>query len=155
MPVYELDFNDFSSNEYALLAIHTPLSDYKLAYLLNKELNHAFKRCDFELDKKDKYDVKASFSVYEYDGAEYFFYLISNSFKNRKITSDVGLFSESYTVDYLVPEKKKVDFFIKIEGEVEEPFLNALVGKLKGLPQVLTSYEVEVESLKSKDFLIF
>ena len=155
MTIYELDFNDFSSCEYSLVAIHTTLGDYKLAYLLNRQLSCTFKKSNFNLDKKNKNDVKASFSVYEYSNAEYDFFLINNTFKNKSTTNGVSLFTESYTVDYLVPEKKKVDYFIKIEGDVNSDYLSNLVVKLKELPQVLTSYEIDIDSLKSKDFLIF
>ena len=155
MPVYELDFNDFSSNEYALIAIHTTLSDYKLAYLLNNRLNYLFKRADFDLDMRSKHNEKVSFTIYEYFNTEYSFFLISNVYKNKKETDGVGLFIESIAYNYLVPEKKKVDYFMKIEGDIEEDFLITLIKEIKSLPQVLTSYEIEVETLKSKDFLIF
>ncbi|SEC56286.1 hypothetical protein SAMN04489761_3334 [Tenacibaculum sp. MAR_2009_124] len=155
MTIYELDFNDFSSSEYSLLAIHTTLGDYKLAYLLNRQLSYTFKKSTFNLDKKNKNDVKASFSVYEYSNTEYDFFLINNTFKDKSTTNGVSLFTESYAVDYLVPEKKKVDYFVKIEGDVNSDYLSNLVIKLKELPQVLTSYKIDIDSLKSKDFLIF
>ena len=155
MPVYELGFNDFLSDEYSLLAIHTILEDYKLAYLLNKLLSHSFQKSDFNLDKNSKNDVKTSYSIYEYSCIEYDFFLIKNAFKNNKITRGVSLFNENYFTDYLVPERKKVDFFLKIEGDVNSNYLSNLVVKLKQLPQVQTSYEIDINQLKSKDFLIF
>ena len=155
MPVYELGFNDFLSIEYSLLAVYTILEDYKLAYLLNKQLNYSFKKSDFNLDKNNKNDVKASFSVYEYSNTEYDFFLIKNTFKNNTTTNGVSLFAESYFVDYLVPERKKVDYFLKIEGDIPSDYLSNLMVKLKQLPQVQTSYEIDINLLKSKDFLIF
>ena len=38
MQIHALDFNISFEEEYTLIGIHTALEDYKLAYLLNKNL---------------------------------------------------------------------------------------------------------------------
>ncbi len=155
MTVYELDFDDFSACEYSLLAIHTPLEDYKLAYLLNRRLDYKFNKSDINIDKKSKNDVLTSFSVYEYSDAEYNFLLIKNTLKKKVIIDNNSLFNVSHEVHYLIPERKKVDYFIKIEGDVDSIYLSKLIQKLIEFPQLLTSYKIDINSLKSKDFLIF
>ena len=59
------------------------------------------------------------------------------------------------TNTYLIPEKKKVDYFIKIVGEPTQETIYKTVNKIKQINQVVTSYTVETNSLKSKQFLIF
>jgi len=59
------------------------------------------------------------------------------------------------TNTYLIPEKKKVDYFIKIVGEPTQETIYKTVDKIKQINQVVTSYTVETNSLKSKQFLIF
>lgn len=157
MPVYELDFNVCDSNEYLLIGIHTTLNDYKLAYLLNGILNSLFKKASYCLDIKIKNDVKTSFSVYEYLNlkSDHNWFLINNVSKHKIKSEEIGLFAENTVINYLVPEKKKVDYFIKIEGDFDYTFIENAVQKIKQIPQVITSYQIEVDTLKSKDFLIF
>ena len=38
MAIHKIQINDFVSDDYELIAIHSSLEDYKLAYRLNKEL---------------------------------------------------------------------------------------------------------------------
>jgi len=56
---------------------------------------------------------------------------------------------------YLIAEKKKVDFFIKISGSVQYSFVLETIDKIKKIDQVITSYSIDKNTLKSKDFLIF
>ena len=38
MAVHKLDFEDFDEINYQLVAIHTSLEDYRLAYFINQKL---------------------------------------------------------------------------------------------------------------------
>ena len=44
MQVHALEIDDFEDSNFTLISIHTSLSDYKLAYLLNRTLQTSFKR---------------------------------------------------------------------------------------------------------------
>jgi len=156
MSVYALNIDEFSDNDYTLIGIHTVLSEYKLAYLLNQHLQVKFRRATYDLDFTKKKN-QSSYAVYEYINKEldYDWYLISNVYKSTKTSISTGLFSESDTVMNLVPEKKKVDFFLKIEGDFDYEYIVKTIEKINQIPQIITSYEIEVESLKSKEFLIF
>ena len=156
MSVYALNIDEFSDNDYTLIGIHTVLSEYKLAYLLNQHLQVKFRRATYDLDFTKKKN-QSSYAVYEYINKEldYDWYLISNVYKSTKASISTGLFSESDTVMNLVPEKKKVDFFLKIEGDFDYEYIVKTIEKINQIPQIITSYEIEVESLKSKEFLIF
>ncbi|WP_418649177.1 IPExxxVDY family protein [Tenacibaculum aestuariivivum] len=157
MAIYTLNINEFSTNDYALIGIHTTLNEYKLAYLLNKYLNVTFSKSTYDLDFTHK-NNKSFYSVYEYTNTEldYNWFLITNVYKStRKTTTSTSLFNESDTISRLIPEKKKVDFFLKIEGGYNLSDIVKTIEQINKIPQIITSYNVEVESLKSKNFLIF
>lgn len=148
----KLDFED----DYLLIGIHSTEEDYRLAYLLNKELKTKLSKSEQHLDFKDS---TIEFPMFEYKDENNFinYFLINN--KNQQLVNDqknVGLFEGNYSViSYLIPEKKKVDFFLKIEGCNQQNLVRTLVDKLNNIPQIITSYAIEPSTLKSKDYLIF
>ena len=156
MQVHSLDFNSICEEDYNLIGIHTTLEDYKLAYLLNKEIKTNFSRSNFNLDFTQD-NSKVSYSIFNYTNSEYDFdwFLISNSYKdeNSNVNNDFLFASEIKT--YLIPEKRNIDFFIKIVGEPNPFYIKKIITKIKQIPQVITSYIVDYKPLKSKDFLIF
>ncbi len=146
------------AEDYSLIGIHTSEEDYRLAYLINTNLKTSFSKYKHSLDFKNN---NASYSVFEFiDLSKHQeIYLISNKFlgKNNQI-SNIGLFSDtnSYsTTDYLIPEKKRVDFFLKIDGDTTTTEINNILNKLNNIHQIITSYSIDPSDLKSKDFLIF
>lgn len=156
MPIYEVNINDFSNDDYTLIGVHTTLNDYRLAYLLNKHLQVNFRRANYDLDFFQK-NIESSYVVYEYTNTklDQDWFLISNVFKYTLEAESISLFGQSDSTSYLIPEKKKVDFFLKIEGEFDYDFIVKLIENINQIPQIIISYEIEVNSLKSKDFLIF
>ena len=156
MQIHSLGLEDFCEEEYSLIGIHTALEDFKLAYLLNKNLNTSFYKSKEDL-KFENQQKNASFSIFNYSNTEYDFdwFLIANSSKRENQTESNELLLISETKTYLIPEKKKVDFFIKISGDLSFSFLSETVDKIKKIDQVITSYSIDKKTLKSKDFLIF
>ena len=71
---------------------------------------------------------------------------------NQTESNELLLTTETKT--YLISEKKKVDFFIKISGNVSYSFVVKTIDKIKTIDQVITSYSIDKNTLKSKDFLI-
>jgi hypothetical protein len=142
--------------EYFLIGIHTTLEDYKLAYLLNKHLGTSFSKSKEGLSF-DKTTKNTSFSLFNYLNEQYDFewFLLANSSKreNRTASNELLLISETKT--YLIPEKKKVDFFIKISGSIQYSSVIKTIDKIKTIDQVITSYSIDKNTLKSKDSLIF
>ncbi len=156
MQIHSLGLEDFCEDNYTLIGIHTALEDFKLAYLLNNNLKTHFTKANYSLDF-GKEENKASFSIYHYtnDKYEYEWYLISNSYKEERtyVTDTLGLSTETKT--YLIPEKKRVDFFMKIVGESNQELIQKTIEKINTIGQVVTSYSIEIDTLKSKEFLIF
>ncbi len=153
MQIHSLTLNDFSSCDYHLIGIHCALEDFRLAYLMNLHLQLNFKRSAFDIDFKNTQD-NACHSLYEFMDriTENSWYLISNNYKAKDQINKLSLFKESQKVTYLIPEKKKVDYFLKLEGDFN---LNIIDKKIKKIPQITTSYIIEISKLKSKESLIF
>ena len=156
MQVYALEMDDFCEEPYSLIGIHSTLEDYKLAYLINQNLNTRFykaiKDLEFKRDKK-----KASFSIYNYENTNdgFNWFLIANSYRRENQTVSNELLLTSETKTYLIPEKKKVDFFLKICGDSEYDFMMKTIQKIINIENVITAYSIDKNTLKSRDFLIF
>jgi len=156
MQIHSLGFNDFYEDDFSLIGIHTTLEDYKLAYLLNKNLKINFIKSKENLNF-EKTEKPSSFSIFNYYNKEYDsdWVLIANSSKRENQTESNELLLTTETKIYLIPEKKKVDFFIKVSGELGFDFVTKIIDKVKNIEQVITSYPIDKNTLKSKDFLIF
>ena len=146
----------FYEEKYSLLGIHTTLEDYKLAYVLNHHLGVRFNKASFNLDfENEKSD--ASFSIYTYENSTHNseWYLISNSEKKENKVQEEGLLLSTEIKNYLIPEKKKIDFFVKIVEDIPLKDTQKLVNKIKSIDQIITAYTIDTNTLKSKDILIF
>lgn len=154
MTTYSLELDDFSDDDYTLIGVHSVVEDYRLAFLLNKYLNTHFLRTKQDLDFKNG-NHNSLYSVYEYTNKKegYDWFLISNVYKTE--VKSVGLFSESETKTFLIPEKKRVDYFLKVEGTFTADYIIKSIEKINQIPQIITSYQIETNTLKSRDFLIF
>jgi len=156
MQIHSLGLDDFHEDEYSLIGIHTTLEDFKLAYLLNKNLSTNFRKLKNELTIEIQ-QVKASFSTFKFENINYDFdwYLIANSTKTENLTTSSQLLLTTETKTFLIPEKKKIDYFIKFSGEIETSFIANIIKRIKSIDQIITTYSIDKNTLKSKDFLIF
>lgn len=159
MAVHKLLVDDFYDASFSLIAIHCRLEDYRLAYLLNKHLNISLVRLPQDLDYKY---LDANYSIYEWNDSQQqtIWNLISNVCKKEEagLQSSGSLFHMEPTVlksYHLLPEFKKVDFFIKISNEEESIDEKKVLSALQNIPHLITSYSIDVQHIKSKDNLIF
>jgi hypothetical protein len=161
MYVHKLHIAEFDKIDYQLIAIHSPLEDYRLAYFINKYLPINLKKCHNNIQISNK-EGETQFTRFIFeDHQDVAWSLIQN--QNDAIVSvpsnNLGLFAESSTEFapkiYLIPEFKKVDYFFKIENdEVPIDVLN-IINCLKKIDKISTVYTVDVANIKSKNNLIF
>ena len=59
------------------------------------------------------------------------------------------------TKTYLVPEKKNVDYFLKVVGKPARELIYQTIQAVNQINQIVSSYLIEANTLKSKQFLIF
>ncbi len=151
MAVLTFDLED----DFTLIGIHSAEEDYKLAFLLNQQLNSHFVRYQYNLDFKGS---EVEFPLFEFKdpNTHINYYLINN--KYRQVIEDKDqkeLFGGRYsTISYLIPEKKRIDYFLKIEG-VNNTSTFKIVNQLNKINQIVTSYTIDTNTLKSKNYLIF
>jgi YD repeat-containing protein len=161
MAIHKLDLDEFDEIDYHLIAIHTTLEDYRLAYFINQHLPVNLSKSNEEILISIK-EGETQFSRFYYDDEDNFvsWNLIQNKNevigRNEIINQD--LFSNSSqevaTKVFLLPELKKVDYFLKIESD-DDLELAGIVKKLKSIKSLSTVYVVETETIKSKNNLIF
>jgi hypothetical protein len=154
--------DDDGKDDFSLLAIHFSEEAYVLAYLLNKHLGFHLKRERLDLNYVND-GLEASFPLFEYkNNVNYTAYsLVANKCKSMaaNVNSSGGLFfdyaSEKTVITHLVPEYNKVDFFLKIHSEYENIVLRNIITEINDIKRIISAYEVGVDSLKSKNNLIF
>ena len=159
MALHKLLVDDFYDDSYKLIAIHCGLEDYRLAYLLNKNLELKLERKRKDLDFRY---LTSSYSIFEWNNAARYvnWNLVSNVCKKEEdsLYSTGTLFykaEKTIKTFHLIPEFKKVDYFIKISEETQNVNEKMILNKLHSIPQIITSYTVDPLHIKSKDHLIF
>lgn len=151
---------DEVEEDYLLLAIHSSLEDYKIAYLINKYLQINFARARHDLDFNHG-TVQALYPLFLFkEPAKYRnYFLIKNKFQGpvKRIISSGSLFNEEEVISkssYLIPEYKEVDYFLKIDEELSDHQFQLMINKIAVIPNVQTVFEVDHNQLKSKNNLI-
>ncbi len=159
MALHRLLVDDFYDTSFALLAIHCRLEDYRLAYLLNKHLGLNLSRKPQDLDYNY---FAAAYAIYEWENIalDTTWNLVSNICKKEEdsLQSSGSLFDNQTTVlkTYnLLPEFKKVDYLIKVTNENQNFNEKQILNKIQSIPQIITSYTIDIDDIKSKDHLIF
>ncbi len=161
MLAHKLVLDDIADPPFKLIALHCSVEEYKLAYLLNKHLDLRLARARNDIDYQVK-SVRVHFALYTYhDRPNYSsYYLISNSSmgENRSSAPIGSLFGEEELAldrTFLLPEFKKVDYFLKIEEESGSFSERKILNAIKEIPQIATAYLIEEDQIKSKENLIF
>ena len=159
MAKHQLLLDDFYDPFFSLIAVHCRLEDYRLAYLLNKHLDIRLVRKSQDLDYNF---LEANFSIYEWDDTKQqtTWNLISNVCKREEdsLQSSGSLFNSKDKIlktYHLMPEFNKVDFFIKITTDEDSVDEKQIINVLQEIPQLITSYSIDSDNIKSKDNLIF
>jgi len=160
MAVHKLMIDDFVTVDYTLIAIHSSLEDYRLAYFVNRELKIRLQKCPTGISLRQKKESTAYFSryIFEDDDNDAAWNLIhnKNSVSSARTTSVSSLFSgKEYaetTSVYFLPELKTVDYILKVENnETEDEVINGLLA----IKHIATAYKIDHYKLKSKNNLIF
>ncbi len=134
--VLDLDF-DF---DFSLFGISSHVSNYRLAWGINKLLEIDLERVD-DVDLSFDSNQKGNFSLYRFDDEESYtvFHLLSNR-------CDIG---------YLIPELKQIDYFVQYWGPMSDKELSSVKDALREIPSVLASIDINPMELKSRNNLLF
>lgn len=161
MAIHRLYIDEFEAINYSLIAIHTNLEDFRLAYFINQSLNLKL--------KKNQNDILINIPEGESNFTTFIFEDIKNDIywnlfenkneiliKNNKFKFD--LFSnaklETSKKVFMLPEFKKVDYFLKIDHQ-EKINETELINSLNSINRISTVYFIETSKIKNKNNLIF
>lgn len=162
MGTYKLVLDDDFKEAFSLIAIHCSEEAFRLAYLLNQFGSLGLKRRNVDLEFSKK-ELDIAFSLFEFEDEMKYtsYHLVANKCKSFTSKSDRsgGLFGsllqEETVTTYLIPEYKQVDYFLKIESDLDTLGLRKIVATINEIKQVISAYELDSERLKSKNNLIF
>lgn len=160
MAIHKLHIDEFDEVDYELIAIHTSLEDYRLAYFLNQKLPILLGKSKSEIQINIKEGVTGfSRFIYENKAADSCWSLIQNKNEVTTLKSDnnQNLFANSSyevaTKAYLLPEFKKVDYFLKVENSDND--IEKIIAEINTIARISTVYSVDTNKIKSKNNLIF
>lgn len=128
--------------DFELLGIVSPIRDYRMAWLINKEL-------ELNLVKAD--DLELEFLSAEKLEISQYFLSLPHGFiqllKNKALNS-------SEQLAYLIPELKNLDYFLLVQDETDQLELSNFMEKLSQNPLVQSIVRIDISKLKSKENLL-
>ena len=162
MALRKLSLGAFDEIDYNLIAIHTSLEDYRLAYFLNQRLGINLSKSANEIQISVK-EGETNFSRFSYTVKEtnIRWNLIQNnseviySQNGEKLNLFFNVPMQMATKVFLLPEFKKVDYFLKIENNDEISSTTETQLLINTIENISTVYIIDVNQIKSKNNLIF
>ncbi len=128
--------------DFELLGIVSPIREYRMAWLVNKEL-------ELNLVKAD--DLELEFLSAEKLEISQYFLSLPHGFiqllKNKALNS-------SEQLAYLIPELKNLDYFLLVQDETDQLELSNFMEKLSQNPLVQSIVRIDISKLKSKENLL-
>lgn len=162
MAIHKLDLGEFDEIDYHLIAIHTSLEDYRLAYFINQILPVNLCKNGNEIQINIK-EGETKFSRFSYQDVENTidWNLIQNrneviqqkNEKSQNLFSNIDM--EVSTKVYLLSEFKKVDYFLKIENMDKVMNVDEIQVLLNTIDSISTAYSIDLNKIKAKNNLIF
>lgn len=153
--VHKLALDDLDADDYSLIAIHSVLEDYRLAFFINRQLEIKLEKFPADVAYRVA-QGKALFSrfVYEDDANNTEWNLLQNKdtgLSTAAGTTLFGSFGVSVSV-YLLPEHKNADYLLKVENGCNMPQTVRLLGDMQ---HISAAYTIDHYKLRSKNNLIF
>ncbi len=154
---HKLNLNQFPEN-YHLIAIHSDLDEFRLAYFLNKNLNISLKRKNNDIYFAEQ---DANYSSFEFlDDTKYLkwiFFSNKSLVSEKKSNNDYGLFGQinsALNEVSLLNHQKSVDYFLIVENIANNTYIEKVLKKISEISGVITSFMSE-NKLENKENLIF
>ncbi|HWV72824.1 MAG TPA: IPExxxVDY family protein [Pseudosphingobacterium sp.] len=132
---YELDI------DFNLIAITSPLKDYRLCYYINK------------VTGLDLYKVEDHEIWFESQRPTYF-----GRYTHEDVNNDTFYFllnNKGVEGGVLIPEMKVTDFFLLVKNAIDEELLQWQITQINNLADVVVASEIDPHKLKSKENLVF
>ena len=154
---HKLNLNQFSENYY-LIAIHSDLDEFRLAFFLNDKLSIGLIRKNNDIILHEN---KSNYSIYEYlDEAMFlkWIYFSNKSLVAEKTSNNelLNLFSQENIVQNeisLINQPKGVDYFLVIENVKNKIYVEKVLKKISEIRGVITAF-ISDKKLENKENLI-
>lgn len=159
MGTYKLLLDDTLGYDFSLIAIHTSLEAYHIAFLLNKNLGLRLSRSSEDLVvNKGRYF--ADFPLFEYEDTQQYatYYFFNNRTETALKNQPQGLFDNdntSFVSDVFINDLPKVDYLLKVYDDGCAFAKAKILKEINQIPQIVTAYSVDIDQLKTKQNLIF
>ncbi|RYZ76936.1 MAG: IPExxxVDY family protein [Proteobacteria bacterium] len=160
MATLRLYIDEFDEIDYQLIAIHTSLEDYRLAFLINQKFPVLLSKNNDDIQITAKAGTsQLSRYTFEDDASCSSWDLVQNKteMQLQTATSTSDLFSGANvkvrTTAWLLPEYKKVDYFLKLQNLTVPT--SEITDTLQEIDQITMSYPVDTARIKSIHNLIF
>ena len=147
--------NFVNDEKFFLIALHSNLEIFFLAYLLNKNLKTSFKKIKNDIVNNENNHLFERYQSIDQNKKEKMDLFTNKSILKESQTKNevFSLFDSSYYKKFFfINEFKDVDFFIKKESVNN---LDLLIKKIKLIEEIESSYLVDKKFLKNKENLIF
>lgn len=130
----ELDY------DFKLIGVCCHMKDYRLCWEVNRSLSISLKR-------------EENYTLYSKDSTERTFPFFE--FEDKENGVDYYLMKNRGTSGMIIPEEGRADYLLLLKGKVEKDLMTTICKKLQKVDVILTVYPIIVDSLKSKNNLIF
>lgn len=159
MKIHKLNIQDFNEIDYSLIAVHTTLEDYHLAFLINSQLKISLKKDKEEIISNSD-SVEAAFTKFSFEDEKcgLLWSLIQNQkwIETKQPQDGFFVFEEPQKKKvFLLPEFKNVDYFLKIEEMETDDQAVTISTKIQQIDKVTAAFIIDTERIKSKNNLIF
>ena len=135
------DLEDDYDYDFNVLGISCHEKDYRICWAINQILGVTMQKEESDIEvvvkKSNRYSLHAMFSLIDFENE-----------------IDYRLVANRSTMGFLVPEKPQADYIFIVTDHFQLDF-KQMKQKINLIPFVLTTFEINLESLKSKDNLIF
>ena len=157
-----ISHGDYADFDFLLFGISSNVNDLKMCWLLNRLFSIDFNRepdveiqhtklglisnfCNFQFEKKS---MEREISSFVNDG------VASKDFDESSVIFQ--LIGNRHPSGNLIPEQPRIDYFLLLSGDgIQELVSNEVVIQLRGLEEIQAAFTIDVDSLKSKNNLIF
>lgn len=128
--------------DFELLGLVSPVKDYKMAWLINREL-------DLNLIKSD--DIQIEFlSAPQLEISQYLLSLphgFIQLLKNKALNT-------SQQLAYLIPELRNLDYFLLVQDQTQQTNISTFMDQLAKNPYIQSVVRLDISKIKSKENLL-
>lgn len=130
--------------DFKVIGISSSSKEYKLAWAFNKSLQIDLVKCE-DLEYQSSKDSRFLISNF----------LFETEYSNFRLLKNKAVEFEKVSKPFLIPEYKHYDYFLRLEGEINDEFLQQIVLKLRELSIIQHVELLDILSINSKENLLF